>query len=472
MSQTLAYISSSVEYTQGILPFVRRLEAHGDIVHWISFRNYERKWLLEQGVPADRVLDTLQGLDDPMPEAEVDERLVRLEGGRSPTVNHIVSMDRLIKLKSGAFARRYLAHVEKTVTAFLMDRGVRLVSGGRDTALQVATSKICARLGIAFVVPTAVRLPDDRYGFCRGYTEARLVEFRRPEAADRERAAEYLAGFRRDKPVPSAVLFERRNNQFLRRVPTDIRLWWSMVRRGAHDPGNDFTRYSLRQLLGMYWRRRWNAMSVRLAPPFQSQGGRPFVLYAYQMQPESGIDTLAAHYSDQVTLVRQIARAVPASHDFYVKPHPDHVGGLPRARMVEIARIPGVTLIDPDASGRQLMHRASLIVTPAGSMAYEAALHGIPSVIFADEFFRHLPAVHYCQSIEGLPDLVRRLVTSPPPPDDRAVLDYLAHTFANTFEGRVTSYLGAFSEQELAIMEQAYGRLADVLRPAEAAQVR
>jgi hypothetical protein len=65
------------------------------------------------------------------------------------------------------------------------------------------------------------------------------------------------------------------------------------------------------------------------------------------MQPESSIDVLAAHYSDQITLIRQIARSIPFGYDFYVKPHPDHVGGLSLAKLKEIAAIPGVTLIDP-----------------------------------------------------------------------------------------------------------------------------
>ena len=419
----IVFVSSSFEYTQGILPFTRRLETHGYIVNWISFRGYERRWLLEQGVSNERILDTLAGLEDTMTIEEIGSHLARLEDGKVPYINHIVSMDRLLRLKSDTFSRSYLAHIEKIVTQFLLERGVMLVLGGRDTALQISTSKICGRLGISYIAPTMTRIPDDRYGFCQGYTEASFVVFREPSSDDRVKAVEFLQHFRENKPVPTTVDFERRNNQFFRRLPSDIRQIITMTYRGLFDRGNDFTRYSVRQLFGMYWRRRWNSLCVRLAPPFQRQGSKPFVLYAYQMQPESSIDVLAAHYSDQITLIRQIARSVPSSHDFYVKPHPDHVGGLSRAKLDEIARIPGVTLVDPFASGRDLMHRAALIVTPTGTMAYEAALHGSPSIIFAKEFYGCLPTVHHCQSIDVLPELVGDLLSKPPNLNDQAILE-------------------------------------------------
>lgn len=459
----IAFVSSSFEYTQGIFPFARRLDAHGYIVHWISFRRYERQWLLSQGVPQEQILDTLDGLDEAMPPEEIDMRLAQLEDGSAPYTNHIVLMDRLLRLKSETFARAYLAHIEKTVTLFLLEHGVKLVSGGRDTALQISTSKICNRLGISYIVPTMTRIPDDRYGFCEGYTEASFVACREPSPDDRAEAAEFLRHFREMKPVPTTVDFERRNNQFFRRVPRDIGLIFTMAYRGIYDRGNDFTRYSVRQLFEMYWQRRWNALCVRLAPPFRRQGSKPFVLYAYQMQPESSIDVLAAQYSDQITLVRQIARSVPSSHDFYVKPHPDHVGGLSRAKMAEISQIPGVTLVDPFASGRELMHRAALIVTPAGTMAYEAALFGIPSIIFVDEFYSCLPTVHRCQSIDALPELVGILLSKTSQPDDQAILDYLAILFANTIIGRNTSYFGPFIDAELTNMEKAYDHLYEVL---------
>jgi hypothetical protein len=464
VKKRMAFVSSSFEYTRGILPFARRLEQHGYTVFWVSFRQYELNWLRQQGVDDDRILDTSGGVREGLyADAEIDERLARLENGRAPFVNDIILMDRLVKLKSARFARTYLAHIERLLTAFLVDNGITLVSAGRDTVLQISCAKICERLRIPSVVPTVTRIPDDRYGFCLGYMDDVFVRMAEVTDEHRRAAAELLRNFRAERPIPTTIILERKNNQFLRRIPKDIRLSLQAIRRGLADRDNDFTRYTFGQLLRMYLRRRFQAMHVRLAPMFEPTGSRPFVLYAYQMQPESSVDVLANVFSDQMALLTQIARAVPSTHDFYVKPHPDHVGGLSRSTLMKIKALPGVRLISPFVNSHDLMHRASLVVTPSGTMAFEAALHGRCSIVFSRPFFAALPAVHRSSSPEELPCLIRRLITDPPQLDDAEVEAFLARLQADTFAGRVTDYFGPFVEAEFESMIRSYDLLYDKL---------
>jgi hypothetical protein len=110
------------------------------------------------------------------------------------------------------------------------------------------------------------------------------------------------------------------------------------------------------------------------------------------------------------------------------------------------------------------MYRSSLVITPAGTMAYEAAFHHIPSIIFANEFYGVLPTVYKCNSIEDLPRLIYDLVTRPLDKNDEPLVEYLANLFANTFVGRNTSYFGAHSDNELICMQDAYDRLFAVLK--------
>lgn len=455
-----AFLSSSIEYTQGILPLARRMERHGYRIHWISFRGFERHWLIQNGVPPDRILDTI-GTFEPerYSDAEITERLQRLEGDSMPLANDIILMDRKLKLKPKAFSQAYLAHIERVLTEFVIDRRIAFVSAGRDNALQISCGKICARLGIPSVVPTVARMPDDRYGFCLGHTEWEFVTFRDPTDRDRAEAREFLEVFRETKPVPSAVLYERRNSRFLRRVHRDLAQWIRMALRGYYDRGNDFTRYSAGRLLKMFWTKRLNALIVKTFPVYEQFGSRPFVLYAVMMQPESSIDVLASFLSDQKTLITQIARSTPASLDLYIKAHPDYVGGMSRQQLLELRSIPGTRLIFPDRHTHDLMKKAAVVITPTGTMAFEAALHGIPSVIFAPEFFRHIPGVHYCSTATELPALLQRLLTEPRRDRDDEIVDFLGFIFANTFVGRVTTYMGPFSEDELRDLHDAYDRI-------------
>jgi hypothetical protein len=469
MTKGFAFVSSSFEYTRGVLPLARRLEQSGFAVHWISFRGYERHWLRSQGVPPDRILDTLQTFDPSRHRgAELMRALTRLENGSPPQINDIILMDRLLKLKPDDFAYAYLAHLDEVLSAYLLQHDIRFVSAGRDTALQIVCAKVCKRLGIASVVPTAVRLPDDHYGFCPGHTETEFIRFREAGESEREQAREFLRMFRETRPIPHNVLVERRHNSFLRRLPQDVSLYSAFFMRGLHDMGNDFTRYSLRQLFGMYLRRRLNALHLSLAPPFEPLGDQPFVIYAYHMQPESSVDVLASYVSDQPALIRQIARSLPANYELYVKPHQDHVGGLSRAELLTLRRIPGVRLISPFLPSHELMLRSRAILTLTGTMAFQGALHGVPSIIFAEQFFRTLPGVNYCVSPLELPALFARVLTQPKMNHDAQIVEFLAQQIANSFVGRVSPYVMEFSETEIVGLVNAYETAWQALVPSGA----
>lgn len=457
MSKDFAFVSSSFEYTQGVLPLAQRLEAHGYHVHWISFRGYEHNWLRQNGVPQERILDTL-GTFDPqrMRAEEVQRSLERLDGSGTPYVNDIILMDRLLRLKPDGFAYAYVAHLYRAISSFLQERDIRFVSAGRDTALQIVCAKVCAQLGIVSVVPTAIRLPDDRFGFCVGHTEAAFVRFHHAGEAERAQARAFLRLFRETRPVPHNVLVERRHNSFLRRLPKDIQLYASFFARGLHDLGNDYTRYSLKQLFGMYLRRRFNALHLAIAPPFEPLGSKPFVIYAYHMQPESTVDVLASYFSNQPAVIEQIARSLPSDHELYVKPHQDHVGGLGRRQLLALKRIPGVRLIAPFNSSHELMLRSKAIVTLTGTMSFQGALHGVPSIIFAPQFFGTLPGIHRCASPLELPAILAKVLAGDRSDHDAEIVEFLAAQIANSFVGRVSPYVDPFSEEEIKTLIRAY----------------
>ncbi len=157
------------------------------------------------------------------------------------------------------------------------------------------------------------------------------------------------------------------------------------------DVGNDYTRYTIPRLVQMYLQRRWNLLQIVLKPPYDRMGDRPLVLYALHMQPESSIDVFGSYFADQVVLIEQIARSLPATHDLYVKAHPDDVDGRPLSFYRRLKTIPGVKIIDPRMDSRPLMRTCDLVFTVSGTIAYEAGLLQIPAITFARNFFQRPP---------------------------------------------------------------------------------
>jgi hypothetical protein len=102
------------------------------------------------------------------------------------------------------------------------------------------------------------------------------------------------------------------------------------------------------------------------------------------------------------------------------------------------------------------MLRSSAILTLTGTMAFQGALHGVPSIIFAPQFFRTLPGVHYCKSPVELPALFARILSQPKVDADAQLVEFLAQRIANSFEGRYVPYMSAFTDSEVAGLVEAY----------------
>jgi hypothetical protein len=133
---------------------------------------------------------------------------------------------------------------------------------------------------------------------------------------------------------------------------------------------------------------------LRIFPPFQRCADLPcderYVLFCLHHQPEASIDVVAAAYSNQMATIERLTRSLPAKHRLWVKEHGSAVGDRSRAWLRQVARLPGVRLIDPRESSFSLMTHADLVISPAGTVCLEAALLGVPAMTLADLFFAPL----------------------------------------------------------------------------------
>lgn len=461
-----AFFPSHLEPGQYLLS--QRLEQAGFKIFWIMQTTSDKEWLVRLGAHPDDILVTFPAKELQYSDLETDERLKRLENDETPFINDIIAMDRRLRYKNDYDARRYLAHGEKVITDFLLSRGVQFVSNGRDTALHLACHKICQRLGISAVVPTVIRVPDGRWGFCNGHTISKFIELGAVTSQHLREAEQLVDDFTNKPIVPLSSIYERKNKQsFLKRLPKDFVRWFSLTRRGLSDIGNDIGRYSSVQLLRMAINRRWNAVQTRRAGLFDPVGTRPYIFYPAHMQPESSIDVLGSHVSNQFNLVSVIAKSTPCTHDIYVKPHPDDLGGRSRAELLAFKKIPGVRLISPYVKSSDLIRGASLTLTLTGTVAMESSFFCVPSITFVETFFSTMPHVCYCRSLSDLPDLIPHLLNLPPRENKEENIRFVAHLLANSFEVRFTNYLGPYTEKELETLVHAYSVIYDRLRGGE-----
>lgn len=440
MKRMVALIGYPAEY---FLPFARAMQKYGFEVFWVCALKADVNYLARNGELASRILDLNHDFHPGAhPLSDCREVLSRFENDVDPKVNDIILMDRLMREKDWKFSIEYLHHVATSVADFLSANGINLVSSWRDTSIQLISMLVTRRLGIPFVVPTRIRIPQEIYGFCSAHHTDSFICLRETTAADVAWSETFLETFESRKMRPALKISTRNFIDIFRLVPSHTRAFLYELRRSISDIGNDYTRYPIGRLLLMYLRRRTNLTLYKLFNPSEHElpQGEKFCIYALHTQPESSIDVQGSYFSNQLELIRYIARSLPATHVLYVKVHPTDVDGKSLSFYRQIKQIPSVKLVDYSVDSRVLLDRASIVFALTGTIAYEAGLLQKAVVVFARNYFNGLPTVHFCESPFALPTLVSKLLSGRDLQKNyRAeILSFLSKLRASCFQGEVS----------------------------------
>ena len=135
----------------------------------------------------------------------------------------------------------------------------------------------------------------------------------------------------------------------------------------------------------------------------------PYIYFPLGIVLERHILIGAPYYTNQVELIRHIAKSLPVGYRLLVKEHPAQKSREWRtvSEYKQILDIPNVTLIHPSFSDQELQKNCSLIISTAGGSAFEAAFYEKSSIIFGDAIYSSLPSVTKVDSIECLPQIIR-----------------------------------------------------------------
>jgi hypothetical protein len=133
----------------------------------------------------------------------------------------------------------------------------------------------------------------------------------------------------------------------------------------------------------------------------------------------------APHYTNQLELIKQAARALPVGMRLYVKEHPVMVGYRPRKYYKEIKKIPNVRLIKPSYYGPDIVKKSKMIIAITSTSGWEGALLGKPVITFGDIYYNILPSVRRCDSFEKLPYLVKEILEKSGC-DEKTLINYIS----------------------------------------------
>mgnify|MGYP001193353525 CR=1 FL=1 len=168
-----------------------------------------------------------------------------------------------------------------------------------------------------------------------------------------------------------------------------------------------------------------------------------FVYFPLQLEPERTLFIPAPYYSNQLEVIKNVARALPVDYKLYVKEHPMQViyGWRDTEFYKNIMNLPNVELIHLNTSNKLLLEKCSLVITITGTLGLEAAYNGKPSIVLSDTIFSELPSVYRLTNYEELPSAIRKSFKTKVNFDD-----------VNLFVGKLVSNSFEFDQELLDVL--------------------
>lgn len=386
--------------------------------------------------------------------------LASLESVGVPTIRTMVLGDRVLRNRSETENLGYVTLLATRLRDALLEHEPDLVLGSFDQAhgmLGLAIAKSC---GTPWVAMSFSVIPEGLVGFCRELTPNSLIAgLGRPISSSiRQQAREVMEQFRSNnmKVVafrPATTLVERMMY---------LRFYGRNLARRLIYPSeyNMFVFPTIRERLADIVRRNFNALTTPASSFLRSPGARQFVLFPLQMKPEMSTDTQAPFYQDQISLVRQLADAIPIELDFIVKLHLSDPDNYSRSLLRQLMRIPRLRIAHPSVSSFSFLERASLVIGITGTPCLEAALLGKPVLIFGDSPYLKFPRTERAKRPDQLLGQIRRMLDQASATDEEIVDAYAAY-IARYMPGRINDWTRPITSDELNKLVDCFRALCD-----------
>ena len=142
----------------------------------------------------------------------------------------------------------------------------------------------------------------------------------------------------------------------------------------------------------------------------------PYVYFPLHFEPERTLLVSAPYYTEQFSVILNIAKSIPINYTLYVKEHPSMKLSQwrPTSFYKKLLELPNVKLLHPDISSDELIKNSKLVVTISGTSGLEAVFNGISSIVFSDTIYSKLPSVFRATGFENLSNLITTALNNKP----------------------------------------------------------
>ncbi len=410
---------------------------------WFVTNPYWKKWLLDHNVAAEHIIDqSFPSLKDCRRNFKIDNEsrevlnLVEKEAGFP--IHSIAGIDRYLReLDHGQI--EYLSFIVLSTKEALEKFGCDLFIAEGTPAHELIYGLLCRVYNIKFAAPSCARIPSDRFLLFKdfmNYDYHRVPsQYRQEQDWTEQDAKDFLAKYRRSLEKPKYFV---RNNKYPLVRKRWVNTFFHRLSEEFGEGKHNMNRPSFRRLVKDGVRVRLNRMALRKFQFDSVEGLGDYFVYALHMQPEL-IDIIAPFYSNQYEIIRAIAMSLPIGMKLVVKEHSNALGNRPIKYFNSLRKFPNIVICDPKTDGTSLLLRSRGVITVGGTMAFEASMYGVPSIVFSQLFFRNIASIFYCKGFQELPGLLKKCLEFKRTEEtEQTVLDCIMEIRNNSFKGEFT----------------------------------
>lgn len=146
---------------------------------------------------------------------------------------------------------------------------------------------------------------------------------------------------------------------------------------------------------------------------------RPFVYFPLHVQPEFTTDVRAPLFTNQIALIENISKSLPAGYELLGKEHPGMKGERALAEYRALRKIFNVRLLSPSVDSHDLIRRSAAVLTITGSSAWEAILYKKPVIAFGPLYYGFSGLTYSCDGLADLPVILSEALNSFVPDHER-----------------------------------------------------
>jgi len=137
-----------------------------------------------------------------------------------------------------------------------------------------------------------------------------------------------------------------------------------------------------------------------------------YVYFPIHFQPEASTLIWAPYFENQVAVIENISKSLPASFKLVLKEHIVGLGSKPINFYKRICDLKNAALIDPFFDNFELIRHAKLIVTITGTIGWESLLLKKPVIVLGNYWMDESKHVSKVTDLTKLPESMEELLTN------------------------------------------------------------